>query len=120
MKISVLLQLALMLMPFLTAYGQPAPANYDEAKIPSYVLPELLVSSNGQKIASRESWEKLRRKEILELFRINVYGRQPEQAVGYTWNVMRTVPDMLDGTATMKEIRLIFFRGTDTVSADLL
>jgi len=37
--------------------------NYDEEKVPKYVLPELLQLQNGEKVTSVEQWEKQRRPE---------------------------------------------------------
>lgn len=40
-------------------------------------IPELLITSNGKEVTSVRMWEKVRRPEILELFRQHVYGRMP-------------------------------------------
>ena len=51
-------------------------ANYDEDKIPHYVLPDPLQFSDGSKV-TKDNWPK-RREEILELFKKNVYGTMPD------------------------------------------
>jgi hypothetical protein len=61
--------LALLLPAILAA--QPSTANYDEAKVPAYTLPDLLGKARDAK-----SWE-ARRSEILELYRREVFGRAP-------------------------------------------
>ncbi|MFK7852262.1 MAG: acetylxylan esterase [Akkermansiaceae bacterium] len=53
-------------------------SNFDEAKVPAYELPALLVSENGQRIGSAEEWSKQRRPELRELFRKHVYGLRPQ------------------------------------------
>ncbi|MCF7955092.1 MAG: acetylxylan esterase [Phycisphaerae bacterium] len=52
-------------------------ANYDEAKIPGYSLPDPLVMADGTKVVSVEQWRTKRRGEILDLFKKHVYGAMP-------------------------------------------
>ena len=52
--------------------------NYDEAKVPTYDLPELLVTVEGKRITTPEEWYALRRPQIMSLFSNLVYGRVPE------------------------------------------
>ena len=51
--------------------------NYDLDKIPKYELPNPLILSNGSKISSREQWENVGRKELINLFCHNLYGHIP-------------------------------------------
>src|SRR5215218_3204644 len=52
----------------------PAP-NYDEALVPGYALPPLLRTEAGLAVERLETWRDVRRPELLELFKSNVYGR---------------------------------------------
>jgi len=52
-------------------------ANYDEATMPKYTLPDPLVMADGPKVASPEQWHSKRRGEILDLFKKHVYGAMP-------------------------------------------
>jgi hypothetical protein len=52
--------------------------NYDEAKVPAYQLPELLVDKAGQKVATAAGWT-ARRAEIMELYQEQVFGRMPDK-----------------------------------------
>jgi hypothetical protein len=52
--------------------------NYSEEKVPAYTLPSLLVTNDGSRVTDFSTWIKIRRPEILEMFRENVYGRIPE------------------------------------------
>ena len=61
----------------LEAQAQPADANYDEAKVPKYTLPDPLVMQSGQPVKDAETWRNQRRPEILHLFQENVYGKSP-------------------------------------------
>lgn len=52
-------------------------ANYGEAKVPEYSLPDALTSLDGMHITTTEQWEKTRRPELMQLFTEFMYGRQP-------------------------------------------
>lgn len=56
-----------------TAYSQGFKANYDEAAVPKYSLPPLLVGANGEKV-NAAMWP-ARREELLDLCRDHIYGR---------------------------------------------
>ena len=58
-----------------TASAQRPNTNYDEAKAGTYTLPDPLILRNGKRVSSAADWSRLRRPEILEMFRANVYGR---------------------------------------------
>ena len=51
-------------------------ANYDEAKIPQYELPQILKFNDGSDVTA-ERWEE-RRGEMLQLFKDHVYGVMPD------------------------------------------
>lgn len=90
-----------------TVAAAPPEANYDEAKIPKYTLPDPLVFADGSAVKSAADWPK-RRAEILSLFETHVYGRTPAAARGAKLKaeVTQTIPDFLGGKATLREIRL--------------
>ena len=73
MKYTSLVALALLFSPYL--YAQ----NYDEAKVGTYTLPELLQTENQTKVTTRQQWEKTRRPEVLSLFEEHVYGQFPKK-----------------------------------------
>ena len=57
-------------------------ANYDEAKVPKYELPDPLTMQDGTKVKSASDWVEKRRPEVLELFREHVYGHSPKRPRG--------------------------------------
>lgn len=91
------------------AGAQGPPANYDESKVPWYVLPDPLVLLNGKKVKDVKTWQKKRRPEILGLFERQVYGRtmigRPE---GMTWEVTSTDKQALAGSAIAKTVAIYF------------
>jgi len=56
------------------------------------------------KIGTANLWNKIRRPEIIELFRKNVYGRVPESLYKESYKVVRFDGNALDGAATLKEV----------------
>ncbi len=92
-----------------TALPQSPPANYDESKVPQYVLPDPLVLLNGKRVKDIKTWQKKRRPEILRLFETQVYGRtmigRPE---GMTWEVTSTDNQALSGSAIIKSVAIYF------------
>ena len=80
--------------------------NYREDKVPAYILPDLFTSGSGVKITSADMWTSIRRPEILELFRKNVYGRIPETAYKQKIKVINADKNALGGTATKKMVEI--------------
>ena len=66
-------------------------ANYDEAKVPEYSLPDVMQCLSGERVNSTEQWETVRRPELLNLFTEFMYGRQP--ASDSTFRVQTDGPD---------------------------
>ncbi|MEA2064331.1 MAG: acetylxylan esterase [Gemmatimonadota bacterium] len=106
-----MLTLLIAFQALLPLYGQstlPAQeieANYDEAKVPRYTLPEALVCLDGSTVADSSEWFARRRPEILKLFRDQVYGHAPgiPEEVSY-----RTVEsgEAFDGLAVRKQVEI--------------
>ncbi|MCX6222888.1 MAG: prolyl oligopeptidase family serine peptidase [Bacteroidia bacterium] len=80
--------------------------NYYEEKVPAYTLPDVLTSDNGRKIETQKQWTKIRRPEVLELFRKNVYGRVPKTPYSKSYKVVNENPNAMNGDATLKQIEI--------------
>ena len=88
--------------------AQPAPANYDESKVPAYTLPDPLVCTDGTRVTNSNLWQKKRRPELLGLFEEQVYGRAPRPPHALTrYEVRSVVTNALGGQATRKEISIL-------------
>lgn len=94
--------------------------NYDELKVPEYVLPELLEGSDGKKITNVKEWEKIRRPELMELFATQVYGRTPLDKIDVSYELLTENPKALNGKATSKQVKFIFSNGKKSIEAILL
>jgi hypothetical protein len=78
--------------------------NYYEEKVPHYILPDVLANSKGIEIKSPKEWTKVRRSEVLELFRENVFGRVPSTPYSKTFKIVNEDRNAMDGAATLKQI----------------
>ena len=78
--------------------------NYYEEKVPVYTLPEVLMTIDGRKVISPRLWNKVRRPEILELFRKNVYGRVPVTPYKQSFMVVNQDKTAMNGAATLKQV----------------
>lgn len=86
--------------------GSRSDVNYYEEKVPSYTLPDALVSISGKKVASPGAWKKNRRAEVLELFRENVYGRVPVTPYTKSFKIVNEDAKAMDGNATLRQIEI--------------
>jgi hypothetical protein len=80
--------------------------NYYEEKVPSYSLPDALADASGNKITSAREWKNMRRQEVLELFRVNVYGRVPATPYTKSFKVVNEDKNAMNGDATLKEVEI--------------
>ncbi|MCC7377115.1 MAG: acetylxylan esterase [Verrucomicrobiales bacterium] len=89
-----------------SALGQTPPANEDESKVPSYTLPDPLIRADGDRVTSAREWRKVRRPELLETFRDQVYGHSPGRPASMRFEVRKSEPAALGGRATRREVRI--------------
>ncbi|MDO8836623.1 MAG: hypothetical protein Q7V01_13560 [Vicinamibacterales bacterium] len=87
------------------ALAQQPPANYDEAKVPAYTLPDLLVMSTGERVRSAADWT-TRRTEVLALLESQMFGRAPAQPGAITVSVDGVDKAALGGTAFRKHVTI--------------
>jgi hypothetical protein len=124
MKLTSLFTLAALLSASLGAsYApaqEPADTNYDEAKVPEYVLPDPLVCFDGRAVTDAKAWREVRRPEILRAFATNIYGRTPEVATQLRFETTSVEPRALEGLATRKEITIRLFDDPAAPWIDLL
>lgn len=103
-------------------WAQPEETIYDEAMVPKFELPDVLVLENGKKVDNKKTWEKKRRKELVKLFEDHVYGRVPKKFNNkkLRFETLSYSKMALQGRATRKEIRVYFAPDTDTLYMDIL
>lgn len=102
------------------AHAQERKVNYDEAKVPDYVLPEVLLSSSGKKIENKKDWEKIRRPELLKIFSEEMYGTTPAEKIRVTHRVVEEKKGVLEGKADRRQVEFTFSNGRKEIKALLL
>ncbi|MBZ0257804.1 acetylxylan esterase [bacterium] len=106
-------------MTIQSASAQEFVANYDESKIPSYTLPELLVCEDGTPVKTAKDWTQKRRPEIFALFEEHVYGKTPSKAFTLQDEV-EIDGNALGGKAVRKQVALYPFGKDAGLKMELL
>lgn len=97
-----------------------APANYDEARVPAYTLPDALRLADGTRVTDAAAWTSKRRPEILGLFQRHVFGPIAARPAGQRFEVRDEAREALGGRAIRRQVRLHFTGAADGPSMDLL
>src|SRR5438874_9985749 len=111
---------ALLLLVALAASAQHNDVNYDEAKVPKYTLPDPLILQNGQPVRNAKTWNEKRRPELLELFRVEMYGRRPGKPEHMTFELEAIDKQALGGKAVRKEATVYFTGKKDGPKMNIL
>ena len=97
--------LAMLLVLGCAAMAQAPATNYDEAKVPAYTLPPLLVSAAGTPVRTAADWEQ-RRAEIRALLEIRMFGRAPGRPDDMAFAVDDVDGAALGGRAVRKQVSI--------------
>jgi hypothetical protein len=87
--------------------GKRTEFNYDETKVPTFTLPDPLLTSDGTAITTSQQWHDIRRPELMELFREQVYGRRPDTAYTIRFEETSKNEDALEGTAVCRQMKAV-------------
>jgi len=72
-------------------------------------VPDVLTAANGQPVTTSEAWEKVRRPEVLELFKSQVFGRNPvERPATLRFEPLEADKEMVDGKAVRKRVGICY------------
>ena len=93
-------------------------ANYDEAQVPKFELPQILELNDGTKVSSKSDWKK-RRLEIVKLFGEHVYGFSPK-ADSVKFELLETSDDAMAGKAIRKQVKVTTTRGDQSHDFEVL
>jgi len=97
-------------------------ANYDEAAVPRYTLPDVLAGPDGRPARNAEAWRATSRPHQLRLLETAVYGRRlPAVPVRVVGDVERSVLTLVAGAeATRLQARLRLGDAAQAVTTDVL
>lgn len=114
--------LAAMLLSVAMNAAQPEPkeANYDEAKVGTFELPDPLKFEDGKPVKSARAWKSKRRPELLRLFETHVYGRSPGKPRTMVFEQTSQDKNAFGGTATRREFSIYFKKDKSGPRLDLL
>jgi len=101
-------------------FAQNYDVNYDESKVGTYSLPELLITQSGEKVSTVKQWEKVRRPEILKLFENNEYGKVPSDFDKITFKIENQDNNAMEGLATLKQVAVTVFRNNNSLTIHLV
>jgi hypothetical protein len=113
----------IMLIISLSACSEAVPEfepNYDERLVPSYTLPDPLVTRDGIMVTSPDEWRTKQRPEILALFEREMFGAVPESDVRIDFRLDSVVDSALEGRATRKLVTLVASGNGKILPVDLL
>ena len=95
------------------------PINTKESKVPSYTLPDPLLTEAGKVVKNRRQWEKVRRPELMALFETEMFGKMPGKPADMHFKVLSSDAEALGGKATRKEVA-VYFDAAEKVYMTLL
>jgi len=110
----------MLLVGFAKVNSQTLLPNYDESKVPSYEVPDPLVLQNGEKVKDKDTWEKLRKDEIIKLYEKYVYGKVPSKPVKICFNLIAEDSSAFNGKSVRKEVVISITGNNKTVDLNLL
>ena len=105
-KLTFMMAAQLMLLCCASMMAQEA--NYDEAKVPTFSLPDPLLCADGKRVNNSKEWEKKRRPELLQLFSDQEYGRTPKDKIKTSYQLVLENQQALGGLATSQQVMLTF------------
>ncbi len=101
--------------------SQPTvPIIQNEADVPAYTLPPLLVTKDGHTVTNADEWRSSRRPELLEIFADQVYGKTPTAVLTPQVTVTDVDEQALGGLATRKQVTLTFTNNGHSAALNLL
>jgi hypothetical protein len=118
MKKTLFLLIALLITQLI--YAQQFVPNYDENKVPKFVVPDPLVTFNQKKVKSVKDWEKKRRPELLAYFTQNMFGEIPGELKISSVELLEQSDNAYNGKARRKQVMLTFEKNGQKLSFTIL
>jgi len=96
------------------------PVNYDEAKVGTYTLPDVLMLKNGKKVTDKQTWLSQRRPEIVKLFEEYQFGEMPPKPAALSFNIFDKGTPVFNGEVIRKQVTVYFTKDTSAHKMDIL
>jgi len=106
MKKTLFLLIILLVAQF--AFAQQFVPNYDESKVPQFIVPDPLITFKQKKVKNVKDWEKKRRPELLDCFTQNMFGEIPGEIKIKSAEIIEQSDNAYNGKATRKQVELTF------------
>ncbi len=116
-KLSIFL--IILVLEIYSVVAQQDPGNYDESKVPAYILPDPLMFNDGSKVVTKHDWNK-RRDEIYKMFSEEIYGIILEWHGKIEVTTVSQKEKIFDGLATREEVMLHIKNGNNQLNVLLL
>lgn len=100
--------LLIVLLTSQLVFCQQFTPNYDESKVPQFVVPDPLLTFNLKKVKNVKDWDKKRRPELLKYFTQNMFGEIPGELKIKSIEVLEESDNAMDGKAKRKQVQLSF------------
>ena len=84
------------------------PLNMNAQPSNPYELPDPLRMENGKEVRNKRQWNKVRRPELMEILRSQMFGREPGAAPDLHSVILEESNDALGGLATRRQVKLCF------------
>ncbi len=91
--------------------------NYDESKVPSFIVPDMMVCNDGTRVTDIKTWEEKRRPEIMEYFFSQEYGRTRYEKIPVSYEDISRDRKALGGKAICRQVRFVFSNGEKKLEA---
>jgi hypothetical protein len=98
---------------------EPEP-NYDETKVPEYVLPDVLKTASGKLVRNKKQWERSRRSEIVTLFENTIYGEIPKLYDSISYSIVNENKTSMGGKGHLKQVLIEVFNQRKSVKINLV
>ena len=118
MKKTLFLLITLLTSQF--AFSQQFVPNYDESKVPQFVVPVPLMTFKQKKVKNVKNWEKKRRPELINFFTQNMFGEIPGELKISSYKVVEESDDAFNGKAKRKQVELTFEKNGKTLDFTIL
>lgn len=99
--------------------GQFEP-NYDETKVPKFILPDVLTTFSGETIADTQQWKEKRRPEIVQFFEKQVYGKVPGKLDEFSFKLVEQSDGAFNGKARRKQVAIRLKKNGRTLDFNIL